>query len=636
MVVVCVLLLTAIGASAADLRQYVGIIRPEFNEQTKQLFLSLADMWKAQGQQDLADYFTNWAHGAWHGTGWVFVDSDGSNFIITNRHVAQQAERIDFQLEDPSGAVTSFNNCPILYVDHDIDLAVAQFPNGQKVYTQGFPINAGVQADGQEVWSAGYPGLLDQAGWQFARGNVTNGQARVPQLLDPKISYVIQHSASIDPGNSGGPLLLKNDKSPLGYDVVGVNTWGISNRQNTFFSIPGGAIRGVVDKARAARTLGADTAQLKTQLEKDAKILAAELGSESPDSERLSQFISYAFVGNLGYACWKADVATMRTSQEQQDSEKSFLNDPIETMRSSILRVFLTEMLLRGNNDLSSIEFLEISPADADRIGPGQTVRTTFTLKGTKVELQWVFEYGDWRVSYVNMQKFAQLLAGGSTGGAGGGGTGAAGTGGSRGQLFASSKRMGLEIIGGAGSKSGTGSTLQNYWIDNGSGLAWTAGMQFTVPFSPFLGMSGGVLAALKGANFDNTSYSPSLTVDYSITYVQVPVLVRAGLPFLLGEEQILELYAAAGLGVNFVVDTTGELSGYQYTSLTSSDFTDLNALAFSLLADIGLEYSFPGGLALGTAVRFDNHMDSDWSSASGVNMSFSNTTFNVYMKLLF
>ena len=468
LVMACTLLVPALGAIAADLRQYVGIIRPEFNDQTKQLFLSLADGWKAQGQQDLADYFTNWAHGAWHGSGWVFVDSDGSNFIITNRHVAQQAERIDFELQEPDGSVQTYNNCPILYIDDAIDLAVAQFPNGQKVYSQSFPINPNVQADGQEVWSAGYPGLLDQAGWQFAKGNVTNGQARVSQLLDPKISYVIQHSASIDPGNSGGPLLLRNDKSPVGYEVVGVNTWSITNRQNTFFSIPGGPIRSVLDKAKAARELATDTAQLKSRLEKDCKILAAELGSETPDNSRLGQFISYAFVGNLGYACWTADVATMKSAKDQNDAQKEFLDDPIETMRSSILRIFLAEMLLRSNNDLSSIDFLEISPADVDKVGPGQVVRTTFALKGSKVEIQWVFEYGDWRIAYVNMQKFSQLLAGGTggTGRTGGGGTGGGGTG-----QAAAPQRIGLEIFGGAGAKSATGSFFDSYTTTQSSGL---------------------------------------------------------------------------------------------------------------------------------------------------------------------
>ena len=181
----------------------------------------------------------------------------------------------------------SYDNCPILYIDNDVDLAVAQFPEAKKVYDRGFWLNMEIQEDGQEVWSAGFPGLLGQAGWQFSRGDITNSRARVPQLIDPKISHVIQHSASIDPGNSGGPLLLKNPRSPLGYDVVGVNTWSIRNRQNTFFSISSKAVRMILDKAKAARDTKADQEKLKPRLVKNCKILAAELGSESRDYGRL-------------------------------------------------------------------------------------------------------------------------------------------------------------------------------------------------------------------------------------------------------------------------------------------------------------------------------------------------------------
>jgi len=48
---------------------------------------------------------------------------------------------------------------------------------------------------------------------------------------------VIQHSATIDPGNSGGPLLVRTQSNPPEFKVIGVNTWGANYRQNTFLSI---------------------------------------------------------------------------------------------------------------------------------------------------------------------------------------------------------------------------------------------------------------------------------------------------------------------------------------------------------------------------------------------------------------
>ena len=325
----------------------------------------------------------------------------------------------------------------------------------------------------------------------------------------------------------------------------------------------------------------------------------------------------------------------MKSAKDQNDAQKEFLDDPIETMRSSILRIFLAEMLLRSNNDLSSIDFLEISPADVDKVGPGQVVRTTFALKGSKVEIQWVFEYGDWRIAYVNMQKFAQLLAGGTggTGRAGGGGTGGGGTG-----QAAAPQRIGLEIFGGAGAKSVSGDTFDQYWITNSSGFAWTAGMMVTIPFSPFFGMSTGAMATLKGANFDNTSYSPSLTVDFSIIYLELPLLLTAGIPFALSDTTSIDIYVGLGVGLNYAVSQGGEYSGYVSQTLTtssSSDLSNLNDTAFSFIAEVGVEYAFSTSIAIGAALHYDGDLADDWNSSYTMEGSFSNVMGHVYLKLL-
>jgi S1-C subfamily serine protease len=630
-------LLTAAAGAFADLKEYVGIIRPVFNDQTNRMFKDLSDYFKKNGQDDLANYFGDIGSPglAWHGSGWVLVDEDGTNYIITNRHVAQQAERIDFQLEQPDGSMKNYNDCPILYVDDEIDLAIAQFPDFKSVYSRSFPLNSDVQPDGQEVWSAGFPGLMGQAGWQFARGDVTNGQARVAQLIDPKTSYVIQHSASIDPGNSGGPLLLKNDKSPVGYDVIGVNTWGIRNRQNTFFAIPGKAIKLVLQKAKAARDLKDKTDQLQAKLVKDCKVLAAELGSETRDTERLLKFISYAFVGNAGFKCFVDRYNLAGSKQEKDELWNGFLGGPvetIETMRKSIYLVFLAEMRLRSKNDLSSLEFKEINASDEDKIGEGKEIRTNFTFKdananATKVELTWIFEYGDWRISYANMKRFDELMAaaagkapsgGGSSGGGGGGGSGTV------------TKRMGLELLGAAGVESGSGAVVEASGTSNGNGFGWAAGAILDIPFSANFGISAGLTAATKGAHY--TFISSGNTRDFTIVYMEIPLLLKIGLPFVLSGGNIFEIYAGGGAAFNFVLDKSGDSSG---TSWTSADFTanGFKDTAFSFLVTVGIEYTLSPSMAIGGSILWDHNTASDFSSAE---LIFSNFTGCGYLKFLF
>ena len=83
--------------------------------------------------------------------------------------------------------------------------------------------------------------------WQFAKGVVTNSSAKINDLLDSNISSLIQHSAQIDSGNSGGPLLIKSSNK-IGYSVVGINTWKAFYRDSTNFAIPSSVIKSMIER----------------------------------------------------------------------------------------------------------------------------------------------------------------------------------------------------------------------------------------------------------------------------------------------------------------------------------------------------------------------------------------------------
>lgn len=114
---------------------------------------------------------------------------------------------------------------------------------------KGLRFSSAPVKDGQEVWSAGFPGLGNEPVWQFGKGVVTNASARIKELIDPSVSVIIQHSAEIDRGNSGGPLLVSS-KNNSGYEVVGINTWKAAYRQNTNFAVPASAVLSFIKNFR--------------------------------------------------------------------------------------------------------------------------------------------------------------------------------------------------------------------------------------------------------------------------------------------------------------------------------------------------------------------------------------------------
>ncbi len=144
-------------------------------------------------------------------TGFVYSD-DGK--IITNYHVIEGAYSAKIIIDGQSYKITN-----VLAYDKDIDLAVlkinATFDNYATVCSQPISVGSTVYAFGSSR------GLTDT----FSQGVVTHYN----RVLDG-VNY-LQHDASITHGNSGGPLFNEYG------EVVGINTWGISDSQNLNFAV---------------------------------------------------------------------------------------------------------------------------------------------------------------------------------------------------------------------------------------------------------------------------------------------------------------------------------------------------------------------------------------------------------------
>ena len=169
----------------------------------------------------------------------VAFDSQGSGvilredgYILTNRHVVDNAERIEVRLRDGRELVAMVRG-----VDFASDLAVL------KVEARDLPIcrlgNSDRARVGEFALAIGAPFELDHT---VTFGHVS-AKGRSGVLADRSLDQdFIQTDAQINPGNSGGPLVN------IEGEVIGINTLVRGLRTGIGFAIPINQARQVADQ----------------------------------------------------------------------------------------------------------------------------------------------------------------------------------------------------------------------------------------------------------------------------------------------------------------------------------------------------------------------------------------------------
>jgi len=160
----------------------------------------------------------------------VIITPDG--YILTNDHVVRGAKRLTATLRDG----TSFE-AALVGADHATDLALIRAGGSTLPYASIGDSSA--LRVGQLVIAIGNP-----FGFQSTVSTgVVSALGRALRSSDGRlIENIIQHTAPLNPGNSGGPLVDSRGR------IVGVNTAIIAVAQGIGFSIPSDTAKWVVSQ----------------------------------------------------------------------------------------------------------------------------------------------------------------------------------------------------------------------------------------------------------------------------------------------------------------------------------------------------------------------------------------------------
>ncbi|MDM8267898.1 serine protease [Barnesiella viscericola] len=372
-------LILAFAASAQTLRETVAIVRPKLSESTQTFLTDFSKSLRGDGFYAAADVLQNYGKGSF-GTGFVYRDKHNNRlYIITNRHVVEQADQVDIEFSLPDNSTKRFAACPVVGVHDDFDLAFIALPEGANVPALE-TTDQGI-TDGTTVFTAGFPALEDRPSWQFGQGIVSNANALIKSLTNSKELPLIQHTAQVDAGSSGGPLLIRDEQAATGYTVIGINTWKAAGRENTNFAIPARAIDDLLQNYPS-------NTQLLLTRDEVSKRATEMLRAAQSSYQAMMPFVSYQYVSNISADTFY-DLVIAASDPATDAMESCFeQGSPLEGIRIGLADIICRQFSGK-NYTFSTVASLDTLARKAEVV---------YTAGNKSISTQWMMEQGRWRL----------------------------------------------------------------------------------------------------------------------------------------------------------------------------------------------------------------------------------------------
>ncbi len=376
-----VLFLFALSIQAQnELRRKVVVVRPVLYDSSVDFLLGFSDLLMKEGYKEAARFLKDYAKGGF-GTGFVYADSvTGKKYVITNRHVVALAQSVTIEFRDNERNVSSYKDCPVAIVDEDIDLAAIALPDNITVGSLRFADET--PTEGRDVFTAGYPGIGDNPSWQFGKGIVSNAH-----FYDEELSKVggntilIQHTAQIDAGSSGSPLLIQSATDKNEYLVAGINTWKAYARENANFAIPTADIRLFCKKYLSSAHIAKDDIRQRAE---------TFVGLAEQDYKEIVPFIAYDYIASVAPSQFDSWYKSFPTNV-RKDIMRQFKNNPIEGVRMALAYAVREKMRTKK---------ISIEPVDNNSdSNTAETAEVAMKCNGKPATSKWIKEQGQWRLT---------------------------------------------------------------------------------------------------------------------------------------------------------------------------------------------------------------------------------------------
>jgi len=379
---VCVFAQTGAGA----VRDYVGLINQSYHPSIVSYFEKTRAELQKRGEANAVRNIDIILSGAF-GSGFLYTDARGNFYVLTNNHVVAQAHTLSITFERADGTTRKIENLRIIATDEDEDLAILSIPaGGERPFpARGLTILTTSVEEGINVFAAGFPGLGRTPVWQFSSGMVSNAVARFPKSSDDDtmMGPFIQHTAQIDAGNSGGPLLVAQQNAPSGFAVTGINTLTGVNRQSANYAVPGSKIQAFINNALNPRP-----ETFRAALDERLAKFMEGLSESKAVYPHISEFLSAVCIGEN--AEWATEEMFRRANTSvRRTFIRRFEQDVVGAMGLAV--AWSIENNIRSGTSAIRASIKEVQGSDEE-------YTVIFTINNKDVSSVWIREYGNWRI----------------------------------------------------------------------------------------------------------------------------------------------------------------------------------------------------------------------------------------------
>jgi S1-C subfamily serine protease len=387
------LLILPVSALFASPKESVAIIECKPDSTFNAPLSRIAESFREHGYNDVADYMDSLKKG-WQGSGFVVSDAQGKRYLISNKHVLGNSG--DVTIKFPHSDKTITRSRSDVYEHKTLDIALLDL-SGIKVKLKSIPIYRGTVKDGTDIFSAGYPDLLGNPTWQLSKGIVSNNKTAVPSIVNPSICKFIQHSAAIDPGSSGGPVLLKKRGT---WQVIGVSTFTVVGRQDTHFAIPVSKVQHLINQYKRSKATAKRQSVIKKELNAVAADITKQFNTYKWDGKKEHRYVSTELAAQYGWDAilqlFNSDDRLVAENMAKRFQSISFF----EAMRECVSWSMWANYRKEHKGDKNKFKVLNLKEVPVEK-SDGAVAIAEVAMGDETHDMQFIYERGHWYVHSV-------------------------------------------------------------------------------------------------------------------------------------------------------------------------------------------------------------------------------------------